>query len=312
MYLERQRLFIVLAFGLALPQANSAHATLKFYYDPITGNVSFDSSEARGGNIHGYGLDLEGSPYSFRTENRLRLSSSTLYINRAKHIDEITHGDPWDGLFTIGDVLPAGLSEATWSTLFTGYLSGHTYIDLVGQGFPPPAEFLYGRPTGEFKNRLDLIDPNTLEWASEATLIYRERTGEVLLKTNGKNGGYITALILTSANRFLPGGLNPDIRLGPLGGASPNSIGMFVELVEPGRMSLGEILPAGLSPLEFESLFTTAKFLGRAGFQSQDFDFDTQGHAFNLAYSIPEPAAGLLMALAAIGLVLRRSAIRYF
>ncbi|MCC6493911.1 MAG: hypothetical protein IT424_12935 [Pirellulales bacterium] len=304
-----QGIFLIALFALAY--SNTASATLKFYYDPLTGNVSFDATEARGGSIRGYGLYIHDSSYAFRTENRLRLSSSTLYINNSKSIDEGTQGDAWSGLYTLGDILPAGIAEQAWTTLFQGYNVRHTYVDLVGQGFPPPAEFLYGRPSGEFQNRLDLIDPNTLTWASEATLIYRARTGEVLLKTNGHNGGYISAVLLTSAHRFLPEGLDPDVELGPLGAASASTIGILVDLIEPGRMSLGSILPAGLSPAAFESLFTRAEFLGRAGFKAQDLDFETQGRPFSLAYSIPEPGSGaLLAAIAGLGFVCCRCRLR--
>jgi hypothetical protein len=48
--LATMRLILALLQFLAVP----AHATLKIYYDPHTGNVWFDTRQARGGGVSTY------------------------------------------------------------------------------------------------------------------------------------------------------------------------------------------------------------------------------------------------------------------
>jgi hypothetical protein len=63
---------LLAACGLAI--ASSASATLVFYYDPATGNVSFDTAATRSGELFSYsiGINKAATPIRFRTENLVR------------------------------------------------------------------------------------------------------------------------------------------------------------------------------------------------------------------------------------------------
>jgi hypothetical protein len=293
----------------------SVQAALKYYYDPATGNVSFDTTETRNGQLHTYALSISSTaPFVFRHENQIRLSNSTLFTRTPYVLGDSTQDEQWRGLYTLGNILPEGLTEETWTTFFTTFFDdppigrgSHAHVDIVGGGVPERAAFIYGAPSGEFNNRLDLVDPALLRWADRATLTYVARSGDVIVRTSGKDGGYITGISLKSSGDFLPEAFAPTIDPGVFASATPDSIFMMVNLIEPGQIRLGQILPAGLTADEFESLFTSAKFLGRAGFKAQSFDFDTQGRDFQLAFAVPEPSTTLLIVVASLAMLRRRS-----
>lgn len=311
---------IVLA-ACTLPSA--AHATLKFYYDPATGNVSFDTTETRSGAINTYVLAIDRrtpSPLRFRTDEYIKISNSSLNTNSPFVISDFTSSNPFRGLYTVGNVLPVGLTEEFWTSFFAKKLSpinglgSHDYTDIVGNPLAPPAEFIYGPPEGEFQNRVDLIDPDSLTWAERATLTYYAATGEVVVDTTGAQGGHITGVMLKSDGAFNPTEFDPSIDTGPFSSCSGDLAFLFSDLIEPGRISLGKILPAGLDPSLFEATLESAQFLGRAGFKSRDFDFEGAGLDFNLAFvAVPEPLSGALAiaALAAIAPLGRRAIRRY-
>ena len=170
---------------------------------------------------------------------------------------------------------------------------------MVGGGAPPAANFIYGRPEGEFDNKWDLVDPNTLVWAQAAKLIYKPHNGELLLDTSQANGGHISSYWLRSNSAFLPDDYDPIVD-SALSSATDSDLGLFADAIEPGLYSLGEVLAPGLSQSEFESVFTLARFLGQAGFAGGSFDLEVDGQAFSLVYSvIPEPST-LMLALVAL------------
>jgi hypothetical protein len=309
--MKMQRRFICCLLGLfsiAL-SATSARATLTFYYDPLTGNVSFDTSETSTGGIISYWLRIgpTGAPFEFREENHIRVTYTTFASSSPHNIGEITLGAPVKGLFTIGDILPIGLSEQAWA-MFSPFLNdtpnpgkaAHTYLDRVGGGvWPPAANFVYGRPDREFDNWTKLLDPDELTWAQRAKLMYVPATGEVMFDTGDADGGYSIGVYLKSNGAFLAGGFSPSFDPGVVATANSTTIMSVVDLLEPGRYSLGNILPAGLSGAEFEAAFTTAKFYGRAGFGSTSFDFLTGGESLDLVV-VPEPTASFGLALGAL------------
>jgi hypothetical protein len=303
--------FAIMAAQLTL--APKSHATLKFYYDPVTGNVSFDTAETRSGGLYVYAFQNNdsASPWLFRPENLIRLSTSQFFTDTASSIGEGNLSTPWQGLYTIGDVLPAGMPENVWKSFSSNIVSDPTnhpgvyeYADVIGGGEPPDADFIYGAPTGEFKNRWDLVDPSTFTWATSAKLIYRPSSGEVVLDTTGDAGGYISAILLQSTGELLPSSFTPFVD-SAFKVANPNLISLFANAIEPGRYSIGKILSAGLSRSEFEAAFTSAQFLGLAGFEGASFDFATEGVSMQLQF-VPEPASCVLLCgtfLGALGLL---------
>lgn len=319
--------FVGLSFYVG---AESARATLQWYYDPNTGNVSFDTSNTRSGELFIYGLNLNYylDEYRFNIEEHISVTNSQFFESEIHHIADATLSNPVRGLYTIGNILPTGLSEETWTQLFAIYGSTfpnpwlypeqnaarpgvHAYTDLIGGGTPPPAEFIYGAPEGEFNNYTDLIDPNTLAWAETAKLIYRSRTGEVFIDTTDESSGYTTYFLLKSEGEFLSENFTAGELAGPLVSASPDSVAIFADLIKPGRHALGRILEPGLSFREFEGKFSSAKFLGRAGFGDGSFDFETYGAGVEFALeAVPEPQAWAMVMTVAITILLRQR--RYY
>lgn len=307
---------ITLMFGLVIGLSIQfllvppALATLKFYYDPATGNVSFDTSETRSGGLYNYGFQLNDYknnnplPWEFRTENLVRLSTSTLYFADPWRIADTTLSNPWRGLYTIGDVMPVGLSEEIWTNSFIhdGWDTDrfiYQYSDMIGGGPSPPAEFIYGPPEGEFQNKWDIVDPDTLTWATTAKLVYRAWSGEVLIDTTGDAGGYTSSFFFNSHDAFVPSNYASEID--SISIVTTNNIGLLADAVEPGKYSIGRILPPGLTLEEFESMFTNASFLGRAGFNGGSFDIESYGIPMLLQYvAVPEPATSWLLAIGVI------------
>ncbi len=304
-----------------------AHATLKFYYDPATGNVSFDTTGTSSGELLTYGLYMRVTGISnppvyppdiqtirFRNENLVRLSNTTFFQNDPLAISDQSIGNPAQGLFTLGDILPAGLDEETWSRLFArsawgefhdpsiagGWWGQHTYTAEIGN-LNPAAEFFYGRPEGEFDNRWDLVDPDTLQWASQATLTYDPATGEVVLDTTGPDSGHITTFWLKSTDpRFLLGNALeiPGMNLFP---SVQNDLVYRGDALEPGVYSLGDILDTAISAEDIDTLFERRQFLAREGFNQASFDFEQYGLSMSVVY-LPEPvASGLFVGLLTLG-----------
>ncbi len=301
-------LVAAVCLGLCL-SVTSASAALTFFYDPDSGNVSFDTAETRSGGLFSYGLALNPNitGFTFNLENFIQVGSSALpSLNTEAKIEEvISLSQPVKGLYTIGNVLPSGLTQETWGDLFSKTLTsfvpgsfsgpgGHHYVDAVGEGSPDPAEFVFGSPGREFDNRWDLVDPSTLDWAEKATLVYYQATGEVVLDTQGSDGGYISAFHLESEDQFLPEGVAHSFD-GVFNQAEPHLISVFADPIEPGEYSLGKILASGLSEEELDAAFSKITFLTLAGFgasslEAEFFDFDSNGTAFALSFqAVPEP-----------------------
>lgn len=300
---SRRRIRVGLAAVLlcCLPDTISLDA-MEFFYDPGTGNVAFETSGARGGSIGSYYLRLNphATDTDFLVQNHIRLSRSSLFTTNAHTISDSTASlSGWEGLFSIGEVLPPGIEAENWQNMFLvndpfqHFLSaedpigGHGYIDVLGAGQPPPATFTYGMPSGEFRNRWDLVDPDELVWADEAALIYRASDGLVSVDTMA--AGHISAFRLVSGGAFLADHFSVDLDTSIVG-ADANYIGVVADAIEPGVYPLGPVLEAGLSLSEFGTLFESAEFIGRAGFGSTGFDFASNGKDMTFVYHpIPEP-----------------------
>lgn len=294
-------LLLLAGFGAA-----PAGAALVIHYDPDTGNVSFDTAGSPTGRLGSYELTIDPSKTDvrFRPENHVRVSNSPFYFSRPLLIGDDADFDPLVGLFTIGDILPVGLGQ-DWYNVFgtTPYYSDV----LAGDGafMYGPVAYSYGRPEGEFINRLGLLDPDELDWAQTATLSYDVNTGEVVLKTDGPGSGYMSSFIIESGSAFLPDAFTPPTD-SPFVIQSPTTLSQFLEILEPGVYSLGEILAAGLSAEEFTASITDARFMTRAGYDFGSFDFDTHGQNFALVW-LPEPSTAIVLTGLIVGLAMRRS-----
>lgn len=302
---------------------------MTFYYDVATGNVAFDTSALATGQIMSYVLNLakpyEGSPpppFEFIPKNHITLTNTTLVDSYHSTIGEVTFSTPMRGLYTIGNILPPGISEDLWTTYFDqsvldyntplrrdfGY---HSILELTGLGQYEAVlnvNFVYGRPAGEFVSRVDLLDPDSLQWAEAATLRYHAGTGELIVDTSGPSSGYIISIFLQSTHGFLAENFAPDFNPGPVNVADSGTFYSVVDLLDPGMHSLGRVLPVGWTSSQFEASFSRAEFISRAGFGSNNFDYAVDGIDFQFVYvPVPEPSAAVLTFVAGCAWLRRRA-----
>lgn len=299
---------------------SAAEANFTYYYDPATGNVSFDTGSEK---IWGYGLGFNHfrvnelpTGLQFIPENHISLFPSTFIVSMPDAIEHVSTSEEISGYFTIGDVLPKNLPEELWTNLFltnigTEYraddprstLGYHLFLTTreTSVGDLPPADFIYGQPDRTFDNRWDVVSPDDLDWASSARLIYNPFTGEVEIDTTGPDGGHISYWAIQSDGAFLAENFTPWVDV-PFTTANSDVIGFAADAIEPGVYSAGAILPAGLSLGEVQAAFTSARFMGRAGFGGSSFDIEAHGVDFSFALAVPEPQALWLLTMGAIGL----------
>lgn len=313
-------IFRALIFAAVITAATATNrncqATLVYYYDPLTGNVSFDSTNVVNGGIYNFGLGINESQTElrFNYENHVKITNSAYFDSSEDLIAEISNSAPLYGYFTMGDVLPPGLSEETWTTTFAKSVL-YEYHFSIDPGFHlasapresgpgsqyAGADFVYGQPDRDFDNKWDLIDPDELEWADAATLIYNQTTGELAIDSSGESGGHITWVFLETDGLFIPENFTPWNQ-GQFTSASANYIGIASNAQEPGVYGIGAVLPSGMSYEELEASLLSARFIARAGYGgATNFDFDTESIELSLAVvtsNVPEPNAALLLILA--------------
>ncbi|MEO1497683.1 MAG: hypothetical protein AAFV43_11095 [Planctomycetota bacterium] len=296
--------------GLAIGGLCSASGgVLTAYYDPFTGAVALDTLTTRNGEALMYAFELDplATDIRFNADNWVRLSGSTLFMQTELVISEGTLSPPLNGYYTIGEILPPGIDEATWQSLFArpnAEPGSLIYNDILGGGLGLPSEFIYGLPDRPFDNRWDVVDPDSLDWAAAATLVYDATSGELVLDTTGPDGGHIASFTLRSDDAFLADNYAPlPTPTSPINSATSGSVFVSADAIEPGAYSLGAILEAGLSQAEFEALFNEATFIARAGFGQASFDFATYGVSMSLEYValVPEPS-GVIVAIGAAAL----------
>ena len=313
-----QALFAGLALVAAFAATHPAAATMIFYYDPATGNVAFDSRETRSGETLSWGLSLYTAfpEIQFRTDKHIRLTDSPFFELAPSSIFEYFGGQGFRGLYTVGDILPPGLDEQTWSTLFSVPSTPspeepvpglYSYIDVLGGEFIPPAEFRYGPPPDLPLNYWSTVDPLSLEWATAAKLIYNYVTGEVTLDTTGPNGGHISIFFLQDPlGRFIPSQAT-SFPQATLQSVTETSYALTAGAISPNQYNLGAILPAGLSNAEFGDLVDSSLFVAREAFNGADFNIVIHGKSFESS-TVPTPATGMMLGLAVLGLARRRAA----
>ena len=277
---------------------SSATAQVEFFYDPATGNVSFDTSNTDTGVASAIGLEIfpAATQIRFDTDSRTLLSNTSFFDSTPTVLAGATLGEPWQGLYTVGNVLPTQLSEEDWSSLFVSPNGNSQFLELfgLGTGSTQQAQFRYGRPDGEFNNRDDLLAPESINWANEATLLYKPSGGDVILDTTGPNGGYVSAFSLTSPHEnqfenFISPAAASRLQV------DSNGIAFFAESpLAAGIYNLGSLLPHDLSESDVATFFDRAAFLTTTGQGDTDLDFLASSTSFKIAISptsIPEPTS---------------------
>lgn len=276
---------------------------LPLYYDVSTGNATIDITNVFGGETAGYaiGNDLCGNPCSlFRPENHTPFMSSHFVTSTTALIGESNFDGVPNGVYSLGSVFPVGLSEQELrEAYFVHDALGATHFDVIGpagssvrHAFQPiysPSPFPAINDTS--------VGPSTVvaQWATDAQLRYNELTGELVLDSDGRNGGAVfTYDIELNEPLFDVGAFNAI----SVAGIEVATVGLTKLLeadwngIPAGVHSLGEVLPTGLSESELLNVIKSASFLGQPGHDVESLDINASGIAMSIQHIVPEPQLG--------------------
>ncbi len=290
------------------------------YYDVRSGNLTIDTTNVYGGTSIGYAFRTPGN--SYRIENYTPFMDTQFVSVTGLGFAEANLEGIVGGVYSLGDVLPPGLSE---KELRGGYFSGGatvhysnpTYADYVyfasgslGSGYVHFFEPVYAPSPFPALNDDRVVGlPEITNWASQVSLEYRSPTGELVLHSDGPNGGTIWSYEISlsedrlNAEAFLPA---TD---GLLAKAEPSKISeVGFHGIPAGEYDLGSVLPSGLNREEFSLLVEEAWFTQQPGHGVVPLDYSVSGINMSVTYVVPEPAASTsLLATAVLALVFRRS-----
>lgn len=290
-----------LALMVATPSLTEA-VVAPIFYDPSTGNLTMDVTNAPGGVMGGYSLKSPGG--LFISSSHTRFVDTQVFTTLPTEIGEAQpFGNLAPGVYSAGNVLPTGMSETQvldvldlGNSIWVGGLgTGTNTFGLVYGPSPFPA----------------LNDPNApppvVNWASEATLIYNPINGNLSLDLTGTTGGAIAGYQLASdTNSFVPSEFQPAGTLGYFDAFTDLIVEAEYAGIADDLYDLGNILPAGLTLGQLETHLTSAKFLSAPGHGLNDFDIETNGVNFSLQLAsaiapVPEPSTYVLASLGLLG-----------
>ncbi len=210
------------------------------------------------------------------------------------------------GVFSLGNIFPAGLSE---QELIETYFTPQPIRDLVqyfaigplGSGSGHAFQPIYSPSPFPALN-----DPNigptaiVAEWATEAVIRYNALTGDLWIDTSGGNGGAVFTYDIQLTEPFVNADRFTPAHIEGLGSATINDdriVEVGWEGIPTGNYALGSIFPAGMSESELEALINYAQFIGKPGHDVVSFDIQSSGINMSLHYVVPEPQASWLIFL---------------
>lgn len=267
---------------------------LPLYYDFRNGNVTVDTTEVHGSSMIGYGFRV---PFDgFLIENWTPFMDTFFISGTEREFGETNMGGISPGVYSLGNVIPAGLSEEELGEYFgpqgpfnrptsrfqyyaAGALGSQTYHHFSPQYSPSPFPPLNDPSVGP---------PEVDRWAREITLAYDAATGELALDASGENGGhFMQYYILLKEDVVATEAFTPITDFAAV--ASPNRITeLGLDPIPGGYYSLGNVLPAGLDEEQLFPLFATAAFRGEPTHGNLPLDINT--HGIDMALNIvPEP-----------------------
>ena len=274
------------------------------YYDPPTGEMFIDAAWPGSDTFYGYALWSETDRLITDNYTRLGGSPEVFFLQPRGITEAMAFSDGFDnGLYQLGAVYPANVSEEDFlEDVRTEWGNELNYSFNIE----------FGRPDGIPKNDPDL--PKLQDsWASAASLRYIAPTGELILNTDGEDGGFVTIFNI-ELEQSSSEQISVDAVINPKPGNAlrvlPDALA-GIGLLEPGEYNLGAVLSAGLSASELESTIASSEFLGAAAVGSSDIDVSSFGSLGDVQMSlvhVPEPAArkSLFVALLLLGMMGRR------
>ncbi len=257
------------------------------FYDGQTGDIFLNIPP--NGNESFAGFSLSSSERLFDAASYRRLGGPTdLFIVDEGNITEggaLVGGYP-KGLYRLGMIYPENVSEAAFIADITGQWAN------LGSTESQALSLNYGRPDGVALNEDGIAQVD--QWASVVSLTYLAPTGELLLSTDGADGGFVMAFQIvgsfTGEATFDKGGRF----------TSSDDVLESFGLVPPGTYSFGKVLPSGLAEADLANWLTEAQFLTQPDIGQLIVEWD--GTPMNVAF-VPEPSA-LLSGILGIGVCL--------
>jgi len=266
-----------IVFGVCLTSLcfSSVVFASDLFYDAESGEIFLNVISDQTDRFSGF--EMSSGAGRFVTENYRRLGGPTDLFRLSP--TGITEGGAFvggyeNGLYRLGAIYPENVSDeefisdvsAVWAEL------GSTTTQLFATEF--------GRPSG-----IPLNDDGVQQidrWATSVSLLYWEPTGELILSSDGENGGYI--------NAFGIHGTFTDIATFDEGGRFTATNGKIESfgLVPPGTYSFGEVLPSNLTQQELSNSLSSADFIAEAS--DGQIAIEREGIAMNISI-VPEPTS---------------------
>ena len=288
--------------------------SLPLYYDVRNGNVTIDVSGILDGEITSYLINAPPCcSLPMRPENHTPFMEGTPFVTSEAHSIGETSFLPFPGgVYSLGDIFPAGLTEEELLS---------TYFD--GDGGPPDGRQFNARGTlgsrtyhlfqpiyspSPFPALNDgTVGPPVIEkWAANVSLIYNTISGGLSLNSSGSGGGTIWSYRIVfdddmiNVDQFTPA---TEPITASVNANSITEVG-FAGIRE-GVHELGSVLPSGFSEDELLSLLVSADFIGEPGTGVNGLDLDVNGLSMTIAF-VPEPSGQWLCIMLLLFLVRSR------
>lgn len=281
------------------------------YYDVRTGNLTMDVTNVDSFGSYVFEIPFEG----YIPENFTPFTGSFFATARSTQIGETNLAGVTPGVYSIGNVLPAGLTPDELMTYFEPiipYTIPYRYQPYlhhasgIGTGTYYVFEPFYSPSPFPPLNDPTVGPPVIDNWAEMARLTYNAATGDLILDTTGENGGTLWSYWLYFNEDIVAvDSFSAITELAPL--AESRAISeISVNGIPEGVYDLGPVLPEGLSEAAFFDSIDRARFIGEPGHGAGALDLDVSGIDIALAYIVPEPSGALLGLVAMPFLLLRR------
>jgi hypothetical protein len=306
MALGAQVLLCQSAFGLERGE------DIPLYYDVRTGNLTIDTTRVDSFGGYGFEIPFDG----FVTENFTPFMNTLFYMAEPYQIGESNFATVTPGVYSLGNVLPAGLTPDELGTYFGPHqayptqTTPYAYLAVgTGTGTYQVFEPFYSPSPYPALND-PTVGPQVIDnWAEAARLTYNAATGDLILDSTVENGGTLWGYSLYFNRDMIDVDSFAGIAEEPGRVLETRTI---VEVgfsgIPEGVYALGPVLPEGLSEAAFFESLNYARFIGEPGHGAGALDLDVSGIEMSLGFMVPEPS-GVFLGLIAASLLLlcRRS-----
>ncbi len=284
----------LLGFACSVHAQYTRLTDLPAYYDVQTGNLTIDVTNIEGETLTSYNFNAFGAG-GFRPDNHTPIMN-TFFVNATEDaISENNFDGIAAGVYSLGEILPIGLSEEQLrDTYFHGTNGGiqDRYVNYYAIGALGGGEYHVFRPIYSPSPFPTLNDPTvglgTIErWAEVVLLTYNATNGGLTIDSTGERGGtFWTYEISLTAPEFNVDAFQPVSSLPPALREDYITEVSFTGISE-GVYYLGPVLPSGMTVDEVEVLLDQVRFIGEPGHWSDSLDVEISGVEMAFAF-LPE------------------------